>query len=215
MNDIIQALKRRYATKQFNPNKKVSQQDLTTLLEALRLAPSSFGMQPRKFIHVSNPETKAKLLEASYGQTQVTEAPDLILIASKVHVQEKDVDEYIQDIIQTRTSPERTEKDKAWLEAYKTRMLNSIAAKSEEELKRWSQKQAYIAMGVLLTTCALLEIDACPMEGFDPVKYNEILWLDPDLTVTLVIPVGYRDEEDRHATLPKVRFSLDQLLIEK
>ena len=215
MNDIIQALNRRYATKQFDSNKKISQQDLATLLESLRLAPSSFGMQPWKFIHVKNPETRTKLQEASYGQGQVTQASDLIIIASKVHVQEKDIDEYIEDIMKTRTSPERTEDEKKGLETFKQRIRGSITNKTEEELKRWSQKQAYIAMGVLLTTCALLEIDACPMEGFEPAKYNEILGLDPELTATLVIPVGYRNSEDKYATLPKVRFPLEQLLIEK
>ncbi|MEI7563331.1 MAG: NAD(P)H-dependent oxidoreductase [bacterium] len=215
MNSIIQALKRRYATKQFNPNKKVSQEDLTTLLESLRLAPSSLGMQPRRFIHVKNPEIKVKLQEATYGQAQVIQASDLIIIASKIHIQEKDIDEYIQDIIKTRSTPETTEEEKKGFEVFKERLIQSILGKSEEDLKKWSQKQAYIAMGVLLTTCALLEIDACPMEGFEPAKYNEILGLDPEFTTTLVIPIGYRAENDKYARLAKVRFPLEQLFIEK
>ena len=116
MNEVIKALNRRYATKQFDHNKKISQEDLSVLLEALRLAPSSFGMQPRKFIHVKNPETRAKLQEASYGQSQITQASDLIVIVSKIHVQEEDIDAYMQDIMRVRATPETTEEAKASLE---------------------------------------------------------------------------------------------------
>lgn len=210
MNNIIEALNRRYATKKFDTNKKLSQEDVDTLLEALRLSPASFWLETWKFIHVKNPEIRTQLQENSRWQPQITEASDLIIIASQTNIQESDVNNYLQNIIDIR----------GWsldmLESMKWMIIWTIWSRTPEQLKWWTQKQAYIAMGVLLTACAIMGIDACPMEGFDPVKYDEILGLDALwLTATLVIPVGYRSEEDKYADLPKVRFPKEKLVITK
>ncbi len=210
MKNIIDALKRRYATKTFDTTKKISQENIDVLLESLRLSPSSFGLQPWKFIHVTTPEIREQLKNASRGQTKVTDASDLFIIAAKTNLQENDVDEYIQDIVQTRGIPA----DQLW--ELRGMMIGAITAKSPEELLTRNQKQVYIAMWVLLTSCAVMEIDACPMEGFDPKKYNEILGLDAlGLTATGVIAVGYRSSEDTTAQLAKVRFSKAQVIIQK
>lgn len=217
MNTIINALNRRYATKKFDPNKKVSQNDLDILFEALKLSPSSFGLQPRKFIHVKNPETRKQLQEASRGQAQITEASDLIIIATKVNTQESDIEEYIESIISTRAVDVDSipESEKSKLLEFKQMMLGTISSRTPEQLKWWNQKQWYIAAWVLLTTCASMWIDSCPMEWFDPSKYNEILWLDKLwLTATVAIPIGYRSSEDKYADLAKVRFPKEKLVLE-
>ncbi len=220
MNKIIEALNRRYATKKFDTTKKLNQTDMDILLESLRLSPSSFGLQPRKFIHVTNSEIRAQLQNASRWQQQITEASDLIVIAVRTNLDESDVDAYVQDMKEIRgKNVEKLPEDAKSIEKlmeFKNMMLNTITARTQEQLKGWNQKQAYIAMGTILTTAALLWIDACPMEWFDPEKYNEILGLnDLWLTATLVIPVGYRSEDDKYADLAKVRFPKEKMIIQK
>jgi len=177
MKNLREALHRRYATKKFDTTKKISQEDFDVLLESLRLAPSSFGLQPWKFIHVKNPEIRKILQENSRGQPQIVDASDLIIIAVKTTMQEKDVEEYVQSIQKIRSVnlSEIPEADIKKVLEYKNMMIQTIQARTPEQLKSWNQKQAYIAMGFLLETCAILGIDACPMEGFDPSKYDEIL----------------------------------------
>lgn len=209
MKEILEALKRRYATKKFDPSKKISPEDMETLLQSLVLSPSSFGLQPWRFIHVQNAETRKLLFENSRGQPQITDAAELIVIASKTTMQESDIQEYIDSLVAQGANADT-------LAEYKGTMLWTIWARSEEQLKVRNQKQAYIAMWVLLTTAAILGIDTCPMEGFIPEKYNEILWLDAlGLTATLVIPMGYRSAEDITASFPKFRYSKDKLIINR
>jgi len=220
MNKIIEALNWRYATKQFDTNKKLSQDDLDTLFEAMRLSPSSFGLQPWKFIHVKNPATREALKENSRWQAQITEASDLIVIAVKNNMQESDVDEYIQDMIQTRkvdleNIPEDFKNTDKLVE-FKNMMINTISSRTQEQLKWRNQKQAYVVLWFLLSTCAQMWIDACPMEWFDPEKYNEILWLNELwLTATVVATLGYRSIDDKYADLAKVRFAKEKLIIQK
>ncbi len=220
MKNLIEALNWRYATKQFDKEKKISQDDLDVLFEAMRLTPSAFGLQPWKFIHVQNPEIRAALKEHSRWQAQITDASDLIVIAVKNNMQESDVDEYIQDMIQTRkvdleNIPEDF-KNTDKLVAYKNMMIGTISSKTQEQLKWRNQKQAYIVLWFLLSISAQMGIDACPMEGFDPEKYNEILWLhDLGLTATVVVTLGYRSSDDKYADLKKVRFAKEKLIIQK
>lgn len=217
MKTIIEALNRRYATKKFDTTKKIPQEDMDVLFEALRLSPSSFGLQPWKFIHITNPEMREQLQTHSRWQPQITEASDLLVITAKTKLQESDIDEYGEDMLQTRKTNETiSETDMAKALEYKAMMVNMIASKTPEQLKSWSQKQAYIAMWFLLFACAEMGIDACPMEGFDPEKYNELLGLNElGLTATVVIPVGYRSAEDKYGKLAKVRFSKEKLVITK
>ena len=211
MENLIEALNWRYATKQFDKEKKINQNDLDVLFEVMRLSPSSFGLQPWKFIHVQNAEIREVLKEHSRWQSQVTDASDLLVIAVKNNIEESDVNEYLQNIIQTR---------KIWdpsvLWNLKSMLLDTISSRTQEQLKWRNQKQAYIVLWFLLSACAQMWIDACPMEGFDPQKYNEILWLDELwLTATVVVSLGYRSSEDKYADLAKVRFAKDKLIIQK
>ena len=220
MNTIIDALNWRYATKKFDTTKKLSQDDMDILLETLRLSPSSFGLQPRKFIHVKNMEIRKELQDASRGQSQITEASDLIVIAVRSSLDESDVEAYVQDMKEIRgKNVEQLPEDAKSIEKlmeFKNMIINTIKSRTPEQLKWWNQKQAYIAMGVVLTTAAVVWIDTCPMEWFDPEKYNEILGLnDLWLTATVVIAVGYRSSEDKYANLAKVRFPKERVIIQK
>lgn len=174
--NIIEKLQRRYATKVFDPSKKISETDMHTLLEALRLAPSSFGLQPRRFIRVTNPETRLMLQANSWNQPQITQASDIIIIATRTTLDEHDVEDYMESVKTIRKpAGEVSETDIQKAMEYKQMISNTVSSKTAEEQKSWNQKQAYIAMGVLLTTAASMGIDTCPMEGFDPAKYDEIL----------------------------------------
>ncbi len=209
LKSIISRLEWRMATKTFDPNKKLSESDLGLLLEALRLTASSYGLQPWKFVVVNDPEIREKLKAASYGQAQITDASSLIVICAKTSLNNSDVDEYLNKTASVRGLQMEN------LEGFKGMLYGFIAGKDVESLKTWSVKQTYIALGNLLTTCALAEIDSCPMEGFDQNAYNQILGLEKlGLTAAVVCPVGYRSEDAPESKEKKVRFSREELVIE-
>jgi len=209
MKNIIEALNWRYATKLFNPEKKINQEQLTMILETLRLSPSSYGMQPWKFILVNNLDLKLKIKEASYGQPQATDASHLIVLTIKKDIDAKLIESYINFVASEKDIPVSK------LEGFESMIKGSFQNKTVEELKGWATHQLYLAAGTLLTACATLEIDACPMEGFDKAKVDEILGLnDLGLESRLLIPIGYRSTEDKSASAKKLRFSKEDVLIE-
>lgn len=210
MSEITTALNWRYATKAFDKNKKISNNDLDEIFECLRLTPSSFGMQLWKFVVVEDPEIKAKLKSASWNQSQVEDCSQLIVFCVPKKVSFDHVDAYLDEMSKTRGVT------RADLKSFEDVLKGFLENKSDEETQMWAKKQTYIALGELLTVCALKKIDACPMEGFDPVQYDEILGLgDLNLTSAVVCPIGYRSEEDKYAKLPKVRFSKEEVIIRK
>ncbi|WP_413557982.1 NAD(P)H-dependent oxidoreductase [Bdellovibrio sp. HCB209] len=206
-NQIQEALEWRYAVKKFDPTKKISEKDLTTLLESLKLAPSSYGVQPWKFLVIENPKIREELKPVSWGQTQITDASHQIVFLYKDTMDEAFVQKYIDRIAEVRGAPVES------LQGFKEMMINNLVKAPEEKIRVWSQRQAYIAMGFLLETAALLKIDATPMEGFSPSDYDRILKLEGTgwksiATVTL----GYRHAEDSFQNLKKVRFADDALI---
>ncbi|HEX3626209.1 MAG TPA: NAD(P)H-dependent oxidoreductase [Verrucomicrobiae bacterium] len=205
---LLDRLNWRYATKQFDPTRKISAQDWTTLEEALRLSPSSGGLQPWKFIVVTDPAIRAKLLPVSYGQPQITAASHLVVFAAKRDLNEADVDEFIQDIATTRGVPAES------LAQYRGVLVGGIVKALDEQGRlAWARNQAYIALGNFLTSAALLGIDACPMEGFDRAQYDEILGLKAQGYASAVIAtVGYRASTDKYADAPKVRFPVNRII---
>ena len=204
---IIQSLNRRYATKVFDPSKKIDDTTMQTLLESLRLAPSSFGIQPRWFVRVVNPTIRKKLREYARDQSQITDASDLIVICRKKAVDVMLVQSYIDTISQERW----VTKDS--LDGFKNMMLGFVDQKTPEWLAQRSDKQSYIALWFLLETAALLEIDACPMEWFEPAKFDEVLWLeDLGLASIAIVALGYRSVDDKYARLPKVRFATQSII---
>ncbi len=204
---IVEQLNWRYAVKKFDAEKKISDKDWNTLEHSLTLAPSSYGLQPYKFIVVKDQETKKKLSEAAYGQTQPADCSHLVVVAYKKVLSDADVEHFVERISEVRNAPKESLKD------YEQTMKGSaMKARDEGYIETWNSRQAYLALGFLLETAALLEVDACPMEGFSVEKTNEVLGLTDYSAVTLCA-LGFRDtENDWLANLPKVRFPKDELI---
>jgi nitroreductase len=203
---ILPALQWRYATKGFNPEKKVSESELNSLLEAARLAPTSLGVQPWKAYVVTNKEVRAQLKSAAWNQPQVSDASHLVIFTVRKTIDEAYVDRLMKIVAETRNQKlEETN-------GYKQMILGSIKGKSSAEIKEWSARQAYIALGFLLESAALMSIDACPMEGFNTAQFDKILGLDKtEYTSVVMAAIGYRSEEDKYAKAPKVRFCKEEL----
>ena len=206
MNSVLEHRTWRYATKKFDASKKVSEQDLETLLEATRLSASSYGLQPYHVFVVTDPEIREKLKPVSWGQSQITDASHLIIFANVVDFGEELVDAYVQNASTTRNIP--TESLKGYADFMKSKLLELPA----ETKNNWTTKQAYIAFSNMMQAAAELKIDTCPMEGFEHGAYNEILGLtEKDLNAAVVLAIGYRSEEDGTQHLAKVRKSKEEL----
>lgn len=206
--NIISSLNWRYATKVFDANKKLSTQQLELLKNAIQLAPSSYGLQPYQIIIVCNQEIKEALKAAAYGQPQLAEASHVLVFARTKKYTTAHVDEYAKNIATTRGVT--LEDIKGFVETIK----GTVESRTQDELAVWNAKQAYIALGVLLETAALNGIDACPMEGFDNAKFDEILGLDANNLASVVIaPIGFRSTEDGYQHLKKVRKAQEDLFI--
>ncbi len=204
--NLIDKLRWRYATKKFDPERRVSDRDLECLKEAVRLSVSSFGIQPYKVIIIENKEIRTELFKASMGQQQIADASHLFVFCNYTRDYDRQVDDYIQKIIDTQGS-RSTE-----LRNYGESVKDSIRKKDPEERKVWAEKQTYLALNNLLIACAELKIDACPMEGFDKEAYNQILGLDEQgLNANLIAPVGYRSKDDEAISRKKIRKSKEEL----
>lgn len=206
MKDIIQDLNWRYATKKFDSTKKVSSEDLETLLEATRLSASSYGLQPYHIFVIENDELRGKLKPFSWNQSQITDASHVIVFANKNSFGEDLVDDYLENLIQTRGLT--TEAVKGYSDFMKSKLMGL-----PNELKSsWTSRQVYLALGNLMTVAASMKIDTCPIEGFENEKYNELLGLkDSNLNATVVLAVGYRASSDETQHLPKVRYPKERL----
>jgi nitroreductase len=208
MNTFIENSNWRYATKKFDSTKKITNSDFEKLLEAIRLSPSSYGLQPFKVLIIENPEIRAKLQPASWGQSQIVDASHLIVFANYTKLDNNDIDAYLQNISNTREIPVESLAD------YGNFMKGAIGQKTDAEKNIWNQKQTYIALANLMNAAADLKIDVTPMEGFVPEQYNEILGLDKlQLNAAVVATLGYRHEEDATQHYKKVRKSNEELFI--
>ena len=208
MSTFLENQNWRYATKKFDPTKKIATEDLNFLKEAIRLSTSSFGLQLYKVIIIENSELKAKLLPAAYGQTQITDASHVIVFANQTVVSDSDVDGYIKNVSETRGTPIDA------LSGFGDYMKSAINPIPADMKVIWTAKQTYLALGNLLNAAAELKIDVTPMEGFDAKKFNEILGLDAlNLNAAIIATVGYRHEEDATQHYKKVRKSNEELFI--
>ena len=208
MSTFLENQNWRYATKKYDASKKITTEDLNTLKEAIRLSSSSYGLQLYKVFIVDNPELRAQLQPAAWGQTQITEASHLFVFANQTTVDAEDIEGYLKNAEQTRSLPEET------LNGYGDFMKGSLLNLPEDAKKVWTAKQTYLALGNLLNAAAELKIDATPMEGFDPAQFNTILGLDKlNLNAAVVAAVGYRHEEDDTQHYKKVRKSNEDLFI--
>lgn len=206
MNTFIENQKWRYATKKFDTTKKVSEEDLEFLKEAIRLSTSSYGLQPYRILIIENPEIRAKLKPFSWNQSQITEASHLFVFANIVDIQDVHINDYIANIAETRTI------DAQNLKGYSDFMKSKIVPLERDIKSSWTSKQTYLALANLMNAAAELKIDVTPMEGFEAENYNEILGLNElGLNASLVAPVGYRHEEDQNQFFAKVRKSNTEL----
>ncbi len=207
--NTIESLKWRYAVKKFDSNKILSATQIEILKEAFNLTATSYGLQPLKLVVINNNNIQKELVAASFNQPQVLEASHLLVICIPKKYAITEVEEYFNLVKKIRATPEEV------INPFKTFLTADISKKTQEELLVWNRNQAYIALGNLLTVCAVEQIDACPMEGFVPAKYDEILGLkEQNLTATLVLPVGFRAEDDYMKDLKKVRKNLEDVVIE-
>jgi nitroreductase len=208
MNTFLDNQNWRYATKKFDTTKKVSDSDLNLLKEAIRMSASSYGLQLYKVLIIENPEVRAKLQSAAYGQSQIVDASHIIVFANQTKFDNSDIDAYINNATQTRNLPEGA------LSGYSDYMKGALSNLPEELRPNWTAKQTYLALGNLLNAAAELKIDVTPMEGFIPAQFNEILGLDKlNLNAAVIAAVGYRSAEDDTQHYKKVRKSNEKLFI--
>ncbi len=202
-----EALLWRYATKKFDATRKLVSADIELLLESLRFAPSSYGLQPWKFYLVENADLRQRVQTLAWNQPQVTDASHLIALAHKTSMTEEDVHHYVDHIKVTRGV---TDEDIA---GYRDMMLNTVRTLSPERAAVWNSRQVYLALGFLLSAAAHNEIDACPMEGFDAPAVSELIGATAEgYAVVVLCPVGYRSEADEYARATKVRATPKEVL---
>jgi nitroreductase len=206
MSTFLENQNWRYATKKFDASKKITADDLAFLKEAIRLSTSSYGLQPYKVFIIENPELRAKLVAASYGQAQVADASHLLVFANELNFGEAGIDQLAATICKTRELPIKA------IQGYVDYMKGNITGLPEEVRNIWTAKQTYLALGNLLNAAAELKIDVTPMEGFVPAQVNEILGLDKlGLNASLLAPIGFRHAEDETQHYKKVRKSNEEL----
>ena len=207
---VIEDLNWRYAVKAFDPSKKLSDDQVKTLKESLRLTPTSYGVQPHKFLFIENKEIRGKLVPVSWNQKQVADASHLIVMCyEKEGLSKESVASFISNVAETRGMKAED------LQGYEEMINGTVSAQDDASLEKWQSNQLYIALGQLMTVCASLKIDSCPMEGFDNAQYDEILGLsEKGLKSVVIIPVGYRSSEDNYQNLAKARMPLEDLVID-
>jgi nitroreductase/dihydropteridine reductase len=205
---LLDKLNWRYATKKFDETKKLSADQLSALLDLVHLSPSSAGLQAYRILVVENQDIKEKLREAARGQQQLTAASHIIVFAAETNLDTAYVKNYIDRIAATRGV------ERANLEAFENNITHAVNSMTEDVKIVWNHKQAYIALGVLLTAAAELGIDACPMEGFEAGSFDEILGLKAlGLTTSVIAPIGFRADDDPFSKAAKVRRPKEELFI--
>jgi len=205
---LLSNLQWRYATKVFDSGKTIAPDIWKALEETLILTPSSYGLQPWKFIVITDRDLLAKLRPHSWNQAQVTDCSHYIVFATLTNISKADIDKFLARIGDVRGVPIDS------LKSYRGMMVSDIIEGPRSKFTHeWAARQAYIALGNFMTAAALLQVDTCPMEGFVPAEYDKILGLPKrGLTATVCCAAGYRSENDKYASLPKVRFSAEDVV---
>ena len=207
--NTIENLKWRYAVKKFDDNKFLTQSQVELLKEAFNLTATSYGLQPIKLLVINNKEIQQQLVEHSWNQKQVADASHVLVLCIHTALTENHVELYFQRVQEIRNTPDDI------INPFREYLKGVISSKQETDLLAWAKNQAYLAMGNLLTVCAQEKIDSCPMEGFIPEKYDEVLNLkEKNLASVLVLPVGYRAEDDFMKDQKKVRKQLEEIVLE-
>ena len=199
--EAIQHLKWRYATKKYS-SKVIPSNDIETLLESIRLSPTSLGLQAFKvFVIGNNPSLRQQILPVAYNQSQITDASHLLVFAAYTEVNDQHIHTYLNNIANTRQIPVES------LDGFKNSIQGFTSNKNAQQTAEWASRQCYIALGIAMNTAAKLQIDSTPMEGFNHEGLDTVLGLkEQNLTSSVILALGYRDEEnDKLAKLPKVR----------
>ncbi len=206
-DELLDALRWRYATKKFDPSRQIPAETWAALEESLVLTPSSFGLQPWRFLVIEDPEIRRQLRDVSWGQSQVTDASRYIVFTARTAIAPDDISAWTARLSEVQgTDPEK-------LAPLRSVIENFVAAMPEAAVGAWNARQLYIALGQLMGAAAAMGIDTCPMEGIDPAGYDRVLGLDGSGYATVVAcALGYRAEDDRHATLPKARFPRERVV---
>ena len=203
---IIDSLKWRYATKKFDNTKKISDTNIQLLKEAVNLTATSYGLQPYKVLIIENPEIRDKLKAAAWGQPQLTDAFVLFLFCNYTNVGDKEVDNYLELRAKINNLNVSESAD------YGNMMKSHMASMSPEQMKVWTSKQTYIALGTLMAAASELGIDSGPMEGFDKESFDKILGLkEKGLTASVMCALGYRSQDDSFLAFKKVRKPLEDM----
>ena len=205
----IENLEWRYAVKKFDDQKILEEQKINILKQAFNLTATSYGLQPIKLLIIKNKSIQGKLVDHSYNQQQIVQASHLLVICIDTNLKESDVEKYFERVKEIRKTPDEM------ISSFREYLKTVITEKTSQDLILWAKNQAYLALGNLLTVCANEKIDSCPMEGFIPKKYDEILGLkEKNLTSVLVVPIGYRAEDDMKTHQMKVRKKIEEIVIE-
>ena len=206
-NKMLEDLKWRYATKKFDPNKKLDQQHIDLLSESFNLTATSYGLQPCKMVVVQDEQTQEEMVSSSYGQRQVADSSAVLVLC----IQEVDaayIQKYFELVKQVRNTPDEV------LKPFEEFLVDSFSNKTVQEIENWARNQAYLILGNLLAVCAAQRIDSCPMEGFEPEKIDKLLKLsEQGLKSVLLLPVGYRAQDDFMADQKKVRKPISESVI--
>ena len=207
---LIESLKWRYATKKMDATKKVSEQDIDCIKEAVQLSASSYGLQPYTVLDIRDSVLRKEIHQMCWNQSQITDASHIFIFCNYNKVDEQDVDSLIRLISETNEVP--IEK----ISGYGDFVKGKLKEKSEIEMFHWSAKQAYIALGNALTACAELNIDSTPMEGFEPEEVNKLLGLnDKGLNACVILAIGYRSLDDKTQYSKKVRKPINTMFEER
>lgn len=204
---LLEALNHRYATKRFDPERAIPAETWEALEQALLLAPSSYGLQPWKFLVVDDPALRRELVPATWNQPQPVEASRYVVFAVREDLAEADADRYLARMAEVRDVPASS------LAGFRGMLLSAFSARTPSARQEWNARQAYIAMGQFMAAAALLGVDTCPLEGLLPAEYDRILGLEGSGYRTVAaVAAGYRSPEDPYAELPKVRFALGDVV---
>lgn len=207
--DIINPLKWRYATKKFDPTKTIPAATIEVIKQGFNLTASSYGLQPVRLLIVNNKTILKELVPISSNQQQVGQASHLFVFCIDINIDEAYIRSYFEAIKSIRNTPD------AVLSGFRESLISSFKSKSPDDIYNWGVKQAYLALGNMLTVCATQGIDSCPMEGFDPLAYDRYFKLNEQgMRSVLLMPIGYRAEDDIFADMKKVRKNLEDSIIE-
>jgi nitroreductase len=206
-DDLLASLRWRYATKKFDPERRIPADVWAALEQSMVLTPSSFGLQPWKFLIIEDEDLRTRLRTVSWGQSQVTEASHYVVFTARTSINESDIVTWTERLSEVQGTPMEN------LAPLHRAIEGFVKAMTPAAVQAWNMRQSYIALGQLMTSAAILRIDACPMEGIDPGGYDRVLKLEGTGYATAVAcALGYRSAEDRHASLAKVRFSPGQVI---